>query len=79
MDIDKFQKILREFASERDWEKFHTPKNLVMALSGEVGELNEIFQWVSEQDSFEINSTTAKFNNDNNNTNLTNKPIVIKD
>ena len=34
---------LRRFAQERDWDQFHTPKNLVMALSGEVGELNELF------------------------------------
>lgn len=39
---------LREFAAVRDWEKFHTPKNLVMALSGEVGELNEVMQWLSD-------------------------------
>lgn len=38
---------LRAFAQQRDWEKFHNPKNLVMALSGEVGELCEVFQWLS--------------------------------
>lgn len=38
---------LRSFVQERDWEKFHNPKNLVMALSGEVGELSEAFQWLS--------------------------------
>lgn len=43
---------LREFAEARDWAQFHSPKNLVMALSGEVGELNEIFQWMTEADSF---------------------------
>ena len=37
---------LRDFADERDWAQFHNPKNLVMALSGEVGELNELFQWL---------------------------------
>jgi NTP pyrophosphatase (non-canonical NTP hydrolase) len=40
---------LREFARERDWEQFHSPKNLVMALSGEVGELTELFQWLTEE------------------------------
>lgn len=54
MDIKKLQTILREFAAERDWEKFHTPKNLVMALTGEAGELTEIFQWVSEEESFHV-------------------------
>lgn len=36
---------LRHFVQERDWEQFHTPRNLLMALVGEVGELAEIFQW----------------------------------
>ena len=42
---------LREFAKERNWDQFHSPKNLVMALSGEVGELTEIFQWLKEEES----------------------------
>ncbi|KMZ57320.1 MazG nucleotide pyrophosphohydrolase [Zostera marina] len=37
-----------EFAAERDWEKFHSPRNLLLALVGEVGELSEIFQWRGE-------------------------------
>jgi NTP pyrophosphatase (non-canonical NTP hydrolase) len=39
---------LHRFAQQRDWEKFHSPKNLAMALSVEVAELMEHFQWVSE-------------------------------
>jgi len=39
------------FAAERDWDRFHDPKNLVMALGGEVGELTELFQWLSAQES----------------------------
>lgn len=35
------------FAEERDWGQFHTPKNLVMALAAEVGELTELFQWAT--------------------------------
>jgi len=42
---------LREFAEKRDWDKFHSPKNLVMALTGEVGELNEIYQWIDTESS----------------------------
>lgn len=38
---------LRDFAAARDWEPYHTPKNLVMALSGEVGELTSLFQWLT--------------------------------
>ena len=45
---------LREFAARRKWEKFHTPKNLVMALSGEVGELMEHFTWQTAEESTEI-------------------------
>jgi NTP pyrophosphatase (non-canonical NTP hydrolase) len=44
-------KDLREFASERDWEQFHSPKNLAMALSVEVAEIVEIFQWLTQEES----------------------------
>lgn len=53
---------LREFAEARDWAQSHSPKNLVMALSGEVGELNEIFQWMTEADSFKAASSEATAN-----------------
>ncbi len=42
---------LLQFARERDWEQFHSPKNLAMALAGEVGELLEHFQWLTEEQS----------------------------
>ena len=48
------QKVLRGFARARDWEQFHTPKNLAMALSAEVGELVEIFQWLTPEESANI-------------------------
>jgi len=51
VNVDGAAQALRQFAEERDWHKFHSPKNLAMALSGEVGELTEIFQWMSEADS----------------------------
>lgn len=44
-------KKLRAFAQERDWEQFHSPKNLSMALSVEVAELLEHFQWLTEEQS----------------------------
>ena len=47
MDIFKIQNQLQKFASERDWEQFHSPKNLSMALSVEASELVEIFQWLT--------------------------------
>ena len=51
MDIDALQKRLAEFAAERDWEQFHSPKNLAMALAAEAGELVEEFQWLTETES----------------------------
>jgi len=51
MNIDEIQARLADFAKERDWEQFHSPKNLSMALAGEAGELLEIFQWLTEEQS----------------------------
>ncbi|KXK72149.1 nucleotide pyrophosphohydrolase, partial [Pseudomonas monteilii] len=48
VDITRLAQALERFASDRNWAQFHSPKNLVMALSGEVGELTEVFQWLSE-------------------------------
>jgi NTP pyrophosphatase (non-canonical NTP hydrolase) len=48
---------LRTFAEERDWQQFHTPKNLAMALSVEASELVEIFQWLTPEESAAIMST----------------------
>jgi len=42
---------LRGFAAERDWDRFHSPKNLAMALTGEAGELAAEFQWLTESES----------------------------
>jgi len=49
--LDQLNATLLAFARERDWEQFHSPKNLSMALAGEAGELLEHFQWLSEQQS----------------------------
>lgn len=49
--IDSLRDRLREFARERDWDQFHTPKNLSMALIGEAAELVEHFQWVEGRSS----------------------------
>lgn len=51
MDIKGLQQKLRQFADERNWEQFHAPKNLAMALSVEVAELVEHFQWLTEEQS----------------------------
>ena len=50
-DIEELTAAIGEFARERDWERFHTPKNLAMALSVEVAELVELFQWLTPEES----------------------------
>jgi NTP pyrophosphatase (non-canonical NTP hydrolase) len=45
---------LRQFAADRDWEQFHSPKNLAMALSVEVAEITEHFQWLTEEQSRDL-------------------------
>ncbi|NDG41337.1 MAG: nucleotide pyrophosphohydrolase [Betaproteobacteria bacterium] len=49
VDVQGLAQALAEFAREREWDQFHSPKNLVMALTGEVGELSEVFQWMTEE------------------------------
>jgi dCTP diphosphatase len=49
--LEPLRDSLRKFAAERDWEQFHSPKNLAMALAVEAAELLERFQWVTEEDS----------------------------
>ena len=51
MSIEKITQLLRQFAKDRDWDQFHSPKNLVMALSVEASELLEHFQWLTEEQS----------------------------
>lgn len=53
-DIEKLQRRLQAFADERDWNQFHSPKNLSMALVVEAAELAEHFQWLTQQESFEL-------------------------
>ncbi len=53
-DIEKLQKRLQAFADRRDWNQFHSPKNLAMALIVEAGELAEHFQWLTQQESFHL-------------------------
>ena len=49
-DIEVLKLRLREFAVARDWEQFHSVRNLILALVGEVGELAAEFQWISDDD-----------------------------
>lgn len=54
--INDFVEKLLAFYKERDWEQFHSPKNMVMDLASEVGELVEPFRWLTEHQSSNLNS-----------------------
>ncbi len=54
--LDALRERLKHFARERDWEQFHSPKNLSMALIVEAAELCEHFQWLTEQESMNLNA-----------------------
>ena len=50
MNLKKIKQKINKFVKDRDWEQFHSPKNLAMALSVEASELVEIFQWLKDSD-----------------------------
>ncbi|MFF4017310.1 nucleotide pyrophosphohydrolase [Streptomyces sp. NPDC001843] len=54
LDVAKLQRRLAEFAAARNWQPYHTPKNLVAALSVEASELVEIFQWLTPEESARV-------------------------
>ena len=53
-DLTDLQDAIRDFADRRDWQQFHTPKNLAMAICGEAGELAAEFQWLTPEDSLSL-------------------------
>ena len=55
--LEQLRQRLAEFAVARDWEQFHSPKNLAMALIAETAELVEIFQWLTEEQSRCLSTT----------------------
>jgi NTP pyrophosphatase (non-canonical NTP hydrolase) len=57
-EIEKLQNLIEDFAKKRDWDKFHTAKNLALALGSEVGELQAEFRWLAENE----NLTDKKLN-----------------
>lgn len=59
LDTKVLEDVLEKFADARDWRQFHSPKNLAMALTGEVGELVEIFQWRTEEESWQVAQAPA--------------------
>ena len=48
--LEGLSRRVRQFAEARDWEQFHSPRNLVLALAGEVGELASLMQWVPDEE-----------------------------
>ena len=58
--MEELVRQIRVFARERDWEQYHSPKNLSMALSVEVAEIVEIFQWLTEQESRNLEPETLE-------------------
>jgi dCTP diphosphatase len=59
-EIEELKKEIRAFADARNWEQFHTPKNLSMAVAGEAGELVAEFQWLTADQSMRSNMSTEK-------------------
>ena len=59
MTLDDLARDLRRFAAEREWERFHTPKNLAISLAVEVGELLEHVQWGSDEEIAALARTPA--------------------
>ena len=59
-NLDNLTLRLREFADKRDWEQFHSPKNLSMALIAEAAELIEHFQWLTQEESANLPADKLK-------------------
>lgn len=57
---DPLLRELQEFYQERDWEQFHSVKNLVMDLAAETGELVELFRWLTEEQSNQLDERTLQ-------------------
>lgn len=51
----------RDFVKEREWDQFHSPKNLVMALTSEVGELSDHLRWMTEEESLSVSKDSKKY------------------
>jgi dCTP diphosphatase len=56
MDLNQLILDVRQFAQDRDWERYHTPKNLCMAMSVEMAELVEHFQWATPEESQQLDA-----------------------
>lgn len=59
-DFERLTLAIRDFSSRRNWERFHNPKNLAMAVGGEAGELIAEFQWLTHEESLRESLTQEK-------------------
>ncbi len=53
-DLALLAELIRKFTYEREWQKYHNPRSLILALMGEVGELAELFQWLTDEEAAEL-------------------------
>src|SRR5690242_4743148 len=60
MDIAAVAGQLRRFAADRDWDQFHNPKNLAMAVAGEAGALLEVFEWLTPDQASELTQSQMR-------------------
>jgi NTP pyrophosphatase (non-canonical NTP hydrolase) len=60
-ELDELIRKIRNFVEERDWDQFHSPKNLAMALAVEASELVEIFQWMTEEESQQLDPKRKQY------------------
>jgi len=60
MDLNELKEEIRKFNIERDWDKFHNVKDLIIALTSEIGELAECYRWLSDDEISKIHSNPEK-------------------
>jgi len=58
--LETLKLAMRQFAEEREWDQFHSPKNLSMALASETGELLDCFRWLTEEASYQLDDHQAQ-------------------
>jgi dCTP diphosphatase len=59
-ELAALMELVRKFTHEREWEKYHNPRSLILALIGELGELAELFQWLTDEESAELMNDEKK-------------------
>ena len=60
LDVKEMQDFSQKFVKDREWDKYHTPKNVAMGVTIEASELMEIFQWLNDQQSYDLKNDPEK-------------------